>query len=82
MNSADCAIGYEAAHMVLSGMEGFMEDYRQLQIHRAQPGGTGDDAPLQILVKTFHRKLRPVGRRCERAGSVQSGGQPGAVCEG
>ena len=28
MNSADCAIGYEAAHMVLTGMEGFMEDYR------------------------------------------------------
>lgn len=28
MDSADCAIGYEAAHMVLIGMEGFMEDYR------------------------------------------------------
>ena len=28
MDSADCAIGYEAAHMVLAGMEGFMEDYK------------------------------------------------------
>ncbi len=28
MDSADCAIGYEAARMVLTGMEGFEEDYR------------------------------------------------------
>jgi len=28
MDSADCAIGYEAAHMVLAGMEGFMKDYK------------------------------------------------------
>lgn len=27
MNSADCAIGYEAAHMVVAGLEGFREDY-------------------------------------------------------
>ncbi len=26
-DSADCAIGYEAAHMVLAGLEGFKEDY-------------------------------------------------------
>lgn len=26
-DSADCAIGYEAAHMVLAGLDGFMEDY-------------------------------------------------------
>lgn len=26
-DSADCAIGYEAAHMVLAGLEGFREDY-------------------------------------------------------
>jgi len=26
-NSADCAIGYEAAHMVLRGLEGFRDDY-------------------------------------------------------
>ncbi len=26
--SADCALGYEAARMVLSGLEGFQEDYR------------------------------------------------------
>ena len=26
-NSADCAIGYEAAKMVLAGLEGFREDY-------------------------------------------------------
>lgn len=27
LNSADCAIGYEAARMVLKGLEGFREDY-------------------------------------------------------
>ncbi len=27
--TADCAIGYEAAHMVLSGIEGFKEDYHE-----------------------------------------------------
>lgn len=27
--TADCAIGYEAAHMVLSGIEGFQEDYHE-----------------------------------------------------
>lgn len=26
-DSADCAIGYEAAHMVLAGLEGFRDDY-------------------------------------------------------
>jgi NADPH-dependent glutamate synthase beta subunit-like oxidoreductase len=26
-NTADCAIGYEAAHMVLKGIEGFRDDY-------------------------------------------------------
>ncbi|MBO5279484.1 MAG: NAD(P)-binding protein, partial [Lachnospiraceae bacterium] len=34
MNSADCAIGYEAAHMVLAGLEGFREDY----IHHIEHG--------------------------------------------
>ena len=34
MDSADCAIGYEAAHMVLAGLEGFNEDY----IHHIQKG--------------------------------------------
>ena len=28
MDSADCSIGYEAARMVLMGMDGFIEDYR------------------------------------------------------
>ncbi len=28
MNSADCAIGFEAANMVLAGLDGFMEDYK------------------------------------------------------
>ncbi len=28
-NSADCAIGYEAAHMVLKGIEGFRDDYME-----------------------------------------------------
>ena len=27
MDSADCAIGYEAAHMVLAGLDGFKDDY-------------------------------------------------------
>ena len=27
--SADCAIGYEAAHMVLKGVEGFRDDYEE-----------------------------------------------------
>ncbi len=33
-DSADCAIGYEAARMVLSGLEGFREDY----IHHIETG--------------------------------------------
>ena len=28
-DSADCAIGYEAAHMVLKGVRGFREDYEE-----------------------------------------------------
>ena len=28
-DSADCAIGYEAAHMVLHGVRGFREDYEE-----------------------------------------------------
>ena len=34
MDSADCAIGYEAAHMVLAGLVGFKEDY----IHHIKTG--------------------------------------------
>lgn len=37
MNSADCAIGYEAAHMVLAGLEGFKDDY----INHIQKGKCG-----------------------------------------
>lgn len=33
-DSADCAIGYEAAHMVLAGLDGFREDY----IHHIEKG--------------------------------------------
>ncbi len=33
-DSADCAIGYEAAHMVLAGLEGFRDDY----IHHIEHG--------------------------------------------
>lgn len=33
-DSADCAIGYEAAHMVLAGLDGFKEDY----IHHIKTG--------------------------------------------
>ncbi len=34
-NSADCAIGFEAARMVLSGLEGFREDYiSHIENHR------------------------------------------------
>lgn len=37
MDSADCAIGYEAAHMVLAGIEGFNDDY----VHHIQKGKCG-----------------------------------------
>ena len=33
-DSADCAIGYEAAHMVLAGLDGFREDY----VHHIEHG--------------------------------------------
>lgn len=32
-DSADCAIGYEAAHMVLRGIRGFREDYEEHVLH-------------------------------------------------
>ena len=32
-DSADCAIGYEAAHMVLKGVRGFREDYEEHVFH-------------------------------------------------
>jgi len=32
-DSADCAIGYEAAHMVLRGVRGFREDYEEHILH-------------------------------------------------
>lgn len=32
-DSADCAIGYEAAHMVLRGIRGFREDYEEHILH-------------------------------------------------
>jgi len=32
-DSADCAIGYEAAHMVLQGIRGFREDYEEHILH-------------------------------------------------
>ena len=32
-NSADCAIGYEAANMVLKGLEGFRDDYEEHILH-------------------------------------------------
>ena len=32
-DSADCAIGYEAAHMVLKGIRGFREDYEEHILH-------------------------------------------------
>lgn len=32
-DSADCAIGYEAAHMVLQGVRGFREDYEEHILH-------------------------------------------------
>ena len=32
-NSADCAIGYEAANMVLQGVSGFRDDYEEHILH-------------------------------------------------
>ena len=53
VDSADCAIGYEAAHMVLAGLEGFREDYVYHIEH-------GENVPA-ILPSRFHVALAPAG---------------------
>ena len=44
-NSADCAIGYEAAHMVLRGVRGFREDYEEHVLHGRCISGLSHPVP-------------------------------------
>lgn len=48
-DSADCAIGYEAANMVLNGMDGFMEDY----LHHIETGTCLSSASAAIPCTAF-----------------------------
>ena len=71
-NSADCAIGFESARMILAGFEGFKEDYISHLINLDQPvrvldpkgefGGIalGIDNHGQLLVKTKENGVVPV----------------------
>ena len=44
-DSADCAIGYEAAHMVLKGIRGFREDYEEHVLHGRCISGLSHPVP-------------------------------------
>ena len=44
-DSADCAIGYEAAHMVLKGIRGFREDYEEHILHGRCISGLSHPVP-------------------------------------
>ena len=44
-DSADCAIGYEAAHMVLKGVRGFREDYEEHVLHGRCISGLSHPVP-------------------------------------
>ena len=44
-DSADCAIGYEAAHMVLRGVQGFREDYEEHVLHGRCISGLSHPVP-------------------------------------
>ena len=44
-DSADCAIGYEAAHMVLKGVRGFREDYEEHILHGRCISGLSHPVP-------------------------------------
>ncbi len=44
-DSADCAIGYEAAHMVLRGVRGFREDYEEHVLHGRCISGLSHPVP-------------------------------------
>lgn len=57
-NSADCAIGFEAAKMVLAGLEGFREDY----INHIKKGKCSVNVHHSIpaLLCARHRLISPV----------------------
>lgn len=48
-NSADCAIGYEAANMVLKGLEGFRDDYEEHILHDQCTCGLNQPVPCVSL---------------------------------
>lgn len=48
-NSADCAIGYEAAHMVLKGLEGFRDDYEAHILNDRCTSGLNHPVPCVSL---------------------------------
>ena len=47
--SADCAIGYEAANMVLKGLDGFREDYEEHILHHRCSHGLDQPVPCVSL---------------------------------
>ena len=47
-DSADCAIGYEAAHMVLRGVRGFREDYEEHVLHGRCICGLSQPVPCVV----------------------------------
>lgn len=57
-NSADCAIGFEAAKMVLAGLEGFREDY----INHIKKGNALSTSIIlsHALLCARHRLISPV----------------------
>lgn len=48
-NSADCAIGYEAANMVLKGLDGFRDDYVEHILHDHCTSGLNQPVPCVSL---------------------------------
>ena len=66
-DSADCAIGYEAAHMVLRGVRGFREDYEEHVLHGrcisglSHPGPCVSTCPAHVDIPGYVSLIR-VGR--------------------
>ena len=56
VNTADCAIGRDAARLVLDGLEGFRDDYEEHILHHRCLAGLQLPVPLR----------GPVSRRCGR----------------
>ena len=70
-NSADCAIGFESARMVLAGLEGFREDYSsqitdpvsQTHLHGVAPGCYLQG--YKVLDKNGNGKILDIGQAVE-----------------